>query len=243
MEHTQHDAQPSDNGNEVQHLCDMTPQERQDLYEEYFSREVPIEKMKRPKECHDHPHLKNEILEAYLKYTTWVFKVWINYDAACEKLYTDARIHDCGQLMLSPKAMEYLSDIGAGAVELRNVRLDIGTAFQTLAHLTLEVRPSKLDVGPKIDTYVNDLGRGAHPIVMKVINRVRTIVEDSEADATGGKNGFTIEDLEKVAAKVVLRPDLKVEMKRGWDSYKGPWMHKKEGYLYCLDEDSLDFRC
>jgi hypothetical protein len=60
-------------------LIHLPPAQRQQFYKEVFSKRVePLTHISEPDECNEWPDLRDEILEAYLRYTTFSVKVWAN---------------------------------------------------------------------------------------------------------------------------------------------------------------------
>jgi hypothetical protein len=61
-------------------LIHLPAAQRQQFYKQVFSKRVePLTHISEPDECNEWPDLRDEILEAYLRYTTFSVKVWANY--------------------------------------------------------------------------------------------------------------------------------------------------------------------
>lgn len=58
-----------------------------------------LEDIDRPDICNDYVESAHDIIAAYLKYTTFTAKVWVNYDTSWKKFFVDKRIEDCGRLV------------------------------------------------------------------------------------------------------------------------------------------------
>ena len=209
-------------------LSMLSQAERQALYEEAFSWDaIPIERLAKPSLFERQPRFANEIQCAYFQYNTFNFKVWTNYDACEKKFYTDERYNSCGLLMLTPKSRRNLKSVMADKFLFQNVRLDIGTPFCILARITIELRPSKLDVGPRIDTFVADSTNGEHPWLMKLVETRCHEIGSNENDITAGKDGFGWEDLCTMAKLFTLWPSEAANQKRYMFEYDGPYTKLK----------------
>lgn len=114
-------------------LVNKTPAERVLFFRKGFRGLFqPIQDMATPIICNTYPDFEDDILTAYLQQTTFTFKVWVNYDAACKKFYTDRRVEDCGKVVLNPTDRQYLKEVMAQKLEVNRVILEVGTAFNTL---------------------------------------------------------------------------------------------------------------
>ncbi|KAK4556087.1 hypothetical protein LTR86_006783 [Recurvomyces mirabilis] len=213
---------------------------RKARYAEYchlFEGESRIEDLEFPPLANHFPHLAQEITAAYLATHTFRFKVYMNYDAAAGWFYDESdsqRYGDCGKLVITPKAMAKLHRANAHKSEFSKVVLDISTHFRLLARVTIEVRGSKLDVGPVIDTYVNSMFKEEkHKAMNQYVYGAARSFEDSQTDVTLGKHGLDLEDLECLAKNFAPFPTDEEWLARFDSWYSGPWSHEnknEEGY-------------
>ncbi|KAK5138030.1 hypothetical protein LTR08_005827 [Meristemomyces frigidus] len=218
------DQQTPSSPNEVD-LGNLSRAERKAMCEGYFQLQtLPIEHIARPPECELYgPFFANEIQSAYLRCSTFVFKVWANYDACEKRFYTDVRYKDCGKLVLTPKSRGYLESVMADKALFRNVRFDIGTPFRVLARVTIEIRPTTLDGGPKIDTFIADHTHHEHGRFMKFIAGRCAKIHNNENDFSAGKNGFVWEDLCELAGMFAGWPNEYEQRRRSSYLYDGPF--------------------
>jgi len=213
-------------------LATMSAEDRAAYYETAFTRDVPITMIAVPEACNVFPELAEEIVAAYVEHTTFIFKIWVNHDAAANRFYTDNNwARDCGKLVFSPKTKRYLRKVETHKVLYRNIRFEIGTPFRALAHFTLEVRPCKLpNILPCVDVLLDDLTH-EHPRLMAYLRH--EVVDDiRDADPTNGKEGMNFKDLEELANMFfVVRPS--------WGP-RGVWMsrHENEGYIAGMHSDA-----
>ncbi|KAK5124382.1 hypothetical protein LTR85_001599 [Meristemomyces frigidus] len=213
-------------------LAAMSQEDRDEYYQSIFAHVIPFEDIEQPDLCLLYPAYAEEIIDAYLQHMTFAFKVWINYDGAADKSFTDDRIQDCGEIRIPPKARKSLKEIGADKAQFRNVRFDIGTAFRPLAQLTIEVRPSKLKVGPYIDTFLADVATDRrHYELHSYLNALCDDIKDK--DLTDGEDGFMLADVERLAGRFLFMPNEYEERKREWRSYDGDFVgaHGNTGYM------------
>ncbi|KAK4548857.1 hypothetical protein LTR36_008630 [Oleoguttula mirabilis] len=205
----------------IPHLPSMSLKDRDDYYHTAFHHDIPIEKFAVPAACALYPEYAEEICSAYMEYTTFIFKVWINYDAGASKFFTDNRFQDCGELRLTHQARIHLKRIGADTVlyGTGGVRFDIGTAFRPLAQVTIELRPSKLDVGPAIDTFVADVSGRRHPGLINYLHTICEVIKDD--DITDGKDGLVLADIDRLALRFLRMPDEYEERRWGERWYDG----------------------
>ncbi|KAK5704424.1 hypothetical protein LTR97_003442 [Elasticomyces elasticus] len=189
-------------------LPSMGVQERNDIYEDLFKRDVPVTNIAIPPIAFKFLELKNEIIQAYLDHTTFVFTILTNFDVAIERFYTSepvynsARHSDCGKIQRSPRQAKHLRSVNVQNIEFKNVRLDISSHLATLAEVTLEVRESGSTV--KVDKFVNLFYTGYLPLE-DFVHRIADRLTDPERDVTGGRPGFSWDDLEHVAKWFVFK--------------------------------------
>ncbi|KAK3109492.1 hypothetical protein LTR53_017208 [Teratosphaeriaceae sp. CCFEE 6253] len=233
-------------------LAALPPDDRQTYYHTLFAHPVPIAHLHRPLLADAYPALADEIHTAYLQHTTFVFRVLVNYDAGAQRFYTSlprgrngARYADCGKWVFTCKTLENLRRADADQMVFARVRLDVGTHFTPLAQLTLEVwrpsQPSSLDAGgaPRVDVFVHPL---AHhdPRALRFVTAQARVIADADRDYTGGKAGFSLDDLWKIAA-LFRREQSAFEARAvaGY-GYNGDWegggQNRNTGYMEWPDE-------
>lgn len=114
-------------------LPQMTQQQRtMELRQRFAQKSVPLPHAATPTLCNVYPELANDIVGAYLEHTTFVVKVWVNYDAAWKKFFVDRRAQDCGKLIVNARDGLSLQGLAANNVQVKRVRLEVGTAFRHL---------------------------------------------------------------------------------------------------------------
>ncbi|KAK3627499.1 hypothetical protein LTR56_019185 [Elasticomyces elasticus] len=194
-------------------LSILGAQERYDAYEDLFKRDLPISQIDFPRQTHAFPELKDEIIEAYLDFTTFVFTILTNYDAACERFYTDEKDYnvdrhaDCGKILISPRQRIHLQELNVpDNIAFKNVRLDICSHWTKLAEVTLEVRPgSSSSETVHVDSFVNQMIKTDSSALESFIDHTAHQIADPEQDTTGGKLGFHMKNLEAVAKLFVMQ--------------------------------------
>ncbi|EMC95668.1 hypothetical protein BAUCODRAFT_34433 [Baudoinia panamericana UAMH 10762] len=214
----------------LEQLSTMSFDERQDKYWECFHEldAVPIEKLAIPDLCHEYPPFGDEIFAAYLRYTTFSCKTWVNYDATACMFYVDEqRLKTCGKLRISAIAMQHLLETNLDRAPLPTVRFDVGTPFRSLAYLTLEVRMTPN--GPAIDPYVHILtgnNNGKHDAFFQHLDTKTKQLQEGKFNALDGKEGFVLADLQRLVAWLVAKPDKGERDARdrhckGWGAFQG----------------------
>jgi len=200
-------------------------EDRQDLYREaYSAKDTPLHLMRRPEAAEAHPQPADEVVEAYFRHTTFTIQVYANYDAAAGKFYTDTRFGSCGEPVLSPKHIQELKAKNGHRQTFYNVRFDVGTAFRTLARITIEVRPSKLKVGPAIDTYIANVSGAAHHEFFDWVKDLCDRIKD--ADITSGKDGLMLADVFRLAKVFRCLPSEAEERRMNWRWSSGMWLSR-----------------
>jgi hypothetical protein len=183
-------------------LHSLSAEERQHLYKQYYGKNVePLTHILAPDECSAYPELADEIFTAYLRYTTFAVKVWINYDALQKRFFNhdDQRFQDCGQLQLTRSQRQSLESLRGGAFEIRKVKFEIGTPF---AHFcTIKVQSSTStdpQRGPALKALVKSDGADEHPIVTSFVEDMAETLEGLYL-ADVGQTGFRFVDLVELA--------------------------------------------
>lgn len=164
----------------LQQLVTMSSRERVRAFRNHFIRTVEaLHSLERPPQCESYPaHFTDDIIDAYLKFTTFAVPVRVNYDAACKKFYTDRRAQDCGKLVLTPKVEQKLErTIGHDRLPLGRVRFEIGTPFQLLCNVTVTVA-DKEGGGKEIRTRCKMATVEEHPHLCDFLQDVCTDFED-----------------------------------------------------------------
>lgn len=115
-------------------LANKTPNQRvQYLRREFHQTSEPIEEIRQPLLCDVYPDFRKDICRAYLRYSAFTAKVWVNYDGACKQFFVDRRVADCGKLVLSAKDKKRIEIIKSANIEVNRIVLEVGTAFRTLS--------------------------------------------------------------------------------------------------------------
>ena len=224
-------------GGEADYLDLLSPEAREEYYKETFSLAVPIADIEAPFLTDDYKGLETEILRAYLRHTTFIFKIFINYDAAAQRFYADyprqnsGRYGDCGKLLFSPHVSAHLQTVKAHKALLSNVRLDICTHLTPLAQVTLEVRP-----GPRIDHFINHVFHEDDTLTAFINHCARQIAHPSN-DATRGKAGFNLSDVGKLSSLFRVEQNEYDRDQMLYNNYSGPWETEDEntGYVEGLN--------
>ena len=202
-------------------------EDRQELYREAYTQDIPLHLMRRPEAADTHPQFSREIVEAYFRYTTFNVQVYANYDAAAGKFYKDGRFEDCGKPILSPRQIQELKARNGHQQMLYNVRYDVGTAFRTLARITIEVRPTGLKVGPAVDTFIANVSGHAHMEFFDWLKDLCDLIK--QVDITSGKDGFMLADVFRLATVFKREPSEAEERRMKWGSTGGMWLSTNNG--------------
>lgn len=232
--HELDDGESSTNENQPNDWAMLSDEERDEFLTETFDKEVPLEQIGRPDLCRLHSQFEDEIADAYLKHTTFVVKVWANYDGAAKEFFYDQRVEDCGKLILTSKQREDVDRI-VRDITVSKIRFDIGTAFRTLARLTVEVRGT-VDGRQQVDVFKDVSACQDHS---KLAEEVRDLQGDMKnVDITPGKDGFSLADIDELAMWFV-KPSGPAEVPR-----QNRWRRSIEiddrenhGYLKYLSEE------
>ncbi|KAK3058141.1 hypothetical protein LTR09_001219 [Extremus antarcticus] len=210
--HTSHDTPSANmaspavtddaNDNEKKHtLHDLTPQQRQESYRKVFSTKVePLTHIEGPEVSGAELNFENEIFDAYLRYTTFAVKVWLNYDPTARRFYnhTDQRFASCGIIVLTPSQRKKIVANIAENAEFGRVRFELGTPFTSLADVTVRVVRSTLDVGMQLKVsakyHVNEHQHGELAGDIEVVER-----ELQEFNIPYGRKGLCLQDLVQLA--------------------------------------------
>ncbi|KAK4955304.1 hypothetical protein LTR10_007499 [Elasticomyces elasticus] len=231
-------------------LATMSDQDRDDYYYDLFKTDVPVQDLNIPLIAYAFPQFEAEIIDAYFELSTFVFKVFTNYDAACERFYTDekdynaGRYSDCGKIQLSPRQRAHLQHFNIDKIAFKNVRLDICSHWTKLASITLEVRPgTSASEIVHVDHFVNQIAVGS--ALETFIDNTAHQIADPEQDTTNGKLGFHMSDLETVA-KMFVREQSKAAKEAAKHKYSnnGTWEEYDKAnanrgyaeYLTCYSE-------
>lgn len=119
---------------------------RLELLENMFTtQEVELKDFAPPPQCAQYPDQRTDILEAYLDHATFTVKIWVNFDAAENVFFEGPRAEACGKLQIPQAKLDYLLSLDPKEINFRNVSLDIGTPFRTLAKIWMNVREKNGD--------------------------------------------------------------------------------------------------
>lgn len=220
-------------------LAHLEPVQRAQFLKQYFRKRVePLAYIDAPDECTVWPGFNDEIIEAYLRYTTFTVKVWTNYDAATKKFYLDDRQQDCGKIILYPSERRRLEQVDPdGTLQFNRIRLDIGTAFTNLCEVKLSALPSKL--GGSTDISLRG-GRTDtdHPRVVDFVQNTCNHFNDSDFTTTNDQHGFILADIEQIAAWFCRKPTQAQIGKLSWSPNAGPFItHDSENPAWVDFED------
>lgn len=177
-----------------------------DLFED---QPIPLSTLRYPPICKNFPHIKDELLDLYIKLNTFSVKVWSNYDSYWKHFFFDEpRLNDCGRLVLSPNERMRLEVLDSGRVglELPKVELEIGTAFRTLGVLCLEWNKDHLGALSSVEvagsTFEGDDHRWLdwpHGLIRQQISAAMNQIAMRPKEQWEGKGGFKLGDLDFVA--------------------------------------------
>lgn len=125
----------------------MTREERESLYEGLFARQYEhLHLLEWPELHRTYPQFARKINAAYLRHTTFIVKVWINYDAVAHRFYWDDRAQDCGHIRVLNK--ELVDRLHFTQHAFSKVRFEVCTPFTLLATMKLVVEPTGLKGAP-----------------------------------------------------------------------------------------------
>ena len=218
-------------------LTKMNAAEREKYYESKFSNQAePLHILQFPSLASEYPLFAAEINAAYLRHTTFVVKVWINYDAMAERFYYDDRASDCGTLRLSQKDI----DTKLKPNEFGKIRFEVRTPFTYLARITIGVESTKLSLGPRIQGVKFRYFNNPAPLFADTIWDIgRTIQSDFEVS---GAKGLNYDDIVTLAACFKVRPRAADYNWGGWLKDTTVWMNHNRseernfGHVYGLPE-------
>lgn len=177
-------------------------EERHRLYASWWARaEVQLKDLDIPDACKRHPDLSEEILLAYLRHITLVVEVWANYDSYTGRLFRQTpRVDDCGKLYLSDRQRTRVyKTFDTPQVQFRKVRMNVGTAFRTLANLYIRAVPSvnSTDHGLRVQYTTRYDEEEAHDTFHWLLHRaMKTMIADGVAD---GQTGLTLSEIDHIA--------------------------------------------
>lgn len=221
----------------------MSPEQRAITYQQiWHGQECPLKAFQRPPICSKFPHWADEIFAAYVDHVTFTVRVWANYDSCTKQYFSSdqARVEDCGKLVLSPKQRARLESFG-DTLELKKIRLDIGTPFRTLLQLYITVSCSREDQLPddddedtrepskpygstmeKVISFVDelvDIGDGntvqEHRILRYLVDQLAERIPYTELEQWGGTHGLNLRDLDDIAKGLRFEPE-DVGQRRQW---------------------------
>lgn len=206
-------------------LIHLTPAQRQEFYKSRYAKRVePLAHIAPPEECTEWPDLREEILDAYLRYTTFSVRVWTNYDTATKKFYVDARQQDCGRLVLKPSEVQWLNGVNPeGSVQFNRILLEIGTPFSNLCSVKLAAAASKTDglVDVTVRAWRPDID---HPRAVDFVTNMCSRLYEGGVGIADWQTGMLVSDIENIAAYFCRRPQQHEVTRLYWNRNSGPWM-------------------
>lgn len=213
---------PSDSTTSLIHL---PPAQRQQAYKEIFIKRVErLSHISEPDECAKYPELHNEILDNYLRFTTFTVDVWTNYDAAAQKFYIDKRLEDCGKLNLKPSEIRHLEGKDPNRdIEIYRIIFEIRTSFTRLADVRILAKPSKRDGVTDITLKVARTNSD-HPVALEFINDICAEFNENGVTAADDQRGLVIADLENLAGMFRRAPTDAEMYRMSRNINQGPWM-------------------
>ncbi|KAK3724421.1 hypothetical protein LTR37_001045 [Vermiconidia calcicola] len=190
----------------------------------FIKRAEPLEHINVPDECQQYPDFAYEVFASYLRYTTFTVKVWVNYDASCQKFHVDGRSEGCGKLDLEPQALSCLEDyIDSCNRSLGRIRFEIGTPFATLCNVSFRVERSKLNVGETIATRMRSTPQGdQHHDLLRFVETQCDFIEGY--DCEGDMHGFQLADITQLATAFKRKPTHKEMQDKCWYPDSSIWM-------------------
>ena len=200
LDHVDDSSEPTDGAHTptYTYLTSMSAAHREHEYEQLYGDMVqPLHKIEEPELAKAHPSHAEDIFAAHLRHTTFTAKVWVNYDSMSKKFFDDKRSWDCGKLVMPAESLSMLRGIDPNLLELNHVRLDIGTPFRTLFHMTIEATPSKLSVGSNLAVQVKPCTKKQYQHLPGLVRGVGKHVEDRTL--AYGQKGLQLRDIEAIA--------------------------------------------
>ncbi|KAI6821647.1 hypothetical protein KC340_g12720 [Hortaea werneckii] len=183
----------------------MSQEAREGIYAATFQGiKVYLHQLFMPPEVNKYPDLAEEIKEALFRRATVYMKVWTNFDPVEETFHADPSMQHCGK-PLSDTALTAFVGRGGAEWQMYNLGVDISTPFESLATLTLDVRPSPNGGLPVVETFLTKAGRKTYADLLVWLNNVLEKVVHS--DPTRGKQGFKLPDILELAQRLVRMPN------------------------------------
>lgn len=194
----------------------LSADQRQQVYRgAYEDEEIEIQKFGLPDACNDFPELVDEILQAYVSYPTVTAKVWTNYDSYEKQFFLDhARTQDCGKIYLSSQELRRLKKLDPNVYQFRRVRLEIGTPFRTLVHVSLVSKYLGSGLGwvLVVDGIAMDDCHSPHMLLNhQVFEAMKHIKEDGLGK---GQTGLNFRDLQAIAMEFLFKPKDEGELRQ-----------------------------
>ena len=224
-------------------LLNMDVEQRKEVWKRTFSRFAePLSCLAGPDECNTYPQYQPEIIAAYLQYTTFTVEIWANYDSATKKFYIDQRVNDCGLLKQSLK--DHIMELDPNEeLELRRVRLEIGSPFASLCTISIRVVPSKLDVGATLQARILHVDP-ENPRLTKFVEGVCAEIDGIALPYD--QFGMRLVDIEHIASMFRRYPTHDEARVKKWNTNMGPWMDftdESEKNTGCVDFEALGKGC
>ena len=188
--------------------------DRHEFYQAAFSnREIPLRDLAQvdlsddSATSSDHP---TEMTEAWLTYATVTAQIWSNYDSCTRRFFQQpSRLQDCGKIYLSPTHRKRLEIIPPHKLEMRNVRLDIGTPFRTLFQVFLTVLPDGNRASLRVQYQELPDPNGRHFLLIRGVEISCLDLRNSRL--AYGAEGLTIQDLDEIARFFAFLPKDEIE--------------------------------
>lgn len=145
----------------------------------------------------------------------------MNYDPTAQRFFYDARAQDCGVLRLPIK----LINSCLAKHEYAKVRFELCTPFERLARVAVNVEPTELDVGVRLNPVVKR-GFANHDQLLQ--NGVTTAINNIKgAFEPSGRTGMNLDDLAALAAEFCLKPPSTAFTYGGWLRNTQVWMNSE----------------
>ena len=153
-------------------LTDMSQEAREGIYATTFQGiKVYLHQLSLPPEVNKYPDLAEEIKEAFFRRASVYMRVWTNYDPVEEGFHADPSMQYCGK-PLSDTALTAFVNRGGAEWQMYNLNIELGTPFEPLATLTVDVLPGQNGGLPVVETFLTKTGRKVHADLFAWLNDV-----------------------------------------------------------------------
>lgn len=167
-----------------------------ELFQDFFAgKHVELKNFQEPSLYKTHPRRRDDIMAAYLAYTTFTVPVWVNFDAAEEVFFAGKRAESCGKLRLPETTHRSLARMHPDELRFQHVRFEIGTPFRTLAYIDFDIvegdhQPAEMQVDGRMLVQREILREYLH-------HRVKAL---ANYGVKKGLNALSLQDLELFAS-------------------------------------------